>query len=225
MLRSAQLEVIACGFGGHTHLRGVEIRLGGLCQRRLRFVVAAQAAEKIQLPDRIERSLVVVLIARDLGEGLLTLTCARLDMAAACSHRRREIEARFTVNGTCLAQSCERDADIVVRAKRVLDEFIERRIVECFPEVLLELCRTRLCRFDAHELVGGRHLRLVIIGTDSARREDRGTQCECCSPRSARVRHPPRGMCVDLICMRVRVAKLCVGRVDVAYHVRPLFGR
>ncbi len=116
--------------------------------RRAGLETAAHAAEEVELPEGIEAGVVELGAARRAGQGLFARH-PRLGVAAAGRDRRREIEGHVATQGARLGDARQRDAHVVVRHQRHVDQLVERRVVEVLPEVrhaLLRWSRWLRCR-------------------------------------------------------------------------------
>src|SRR5882757_2674355 len=132
-LLAAQLEIGAGDFGDDDELRVVQIRLRGAQVRIASLDVAADAAEEVELPDRVEAGVIDLgLVAGDepaalnLGVTLFGVTTARRDGG-------REIEPRLAADGTCLVEARERDSQVVIRRERVRYQGVQRVVAELLP--------------------------------------------------------------------------------------------
>jgi hypothetical protein len=178
LLLAAQLEVRARDFGGHGDERvapfgfdGAELRIGGL-------EAAANAAEEIELPDRIEAGVVELGLARcaglrgGSGGALLCITAARVD-------RRQEIEGRVAAQGAGRAHARLRDAQVVIGRECLRHEILERRVMERLPE-LADVAIARVgCGLGVVERVvdsvGDRRCRCLVVGAHgTGRQKSRG---------------------------------------------------
>src|SRR5690606_40874298 len=105
---------------------------------RARFDGTAHAAEEIQLPEGIEAGVVDLLILTRDAEGTWK---PLLGVSRAGGHLRQQIETRFAPESARIDHSCERDAQIVVRAQRVVDKALQCLVAELRPELSHRILR------------------------------------------------------------------------------------
>ncbi len=175
VLCAAQLEICARHFRDDRHLRVVQIGLRPLQLGMRRFVFPAHAAEEVELPRRIEARIVKLGVVADANRarrgGYLLL-----GVAARSGDLRPEIEQRFAPGGADFDQPAQGDAQIVIRAERIVHEPVESVIAELGPEPGLDLFRGIRRRLRAGERRRNGRVGLHVVGADRAACQDDGQE-------------------------------------------------
>ncbi len=131
LLRAAQLEVVACNFCCHHHLRiGQVVTLGTQVGTR-GFSRTALPAEQIQFPTSIEAKLIGFT-----GNAFATQQCVRLlapVLAAAGSDVRQLIQTLLGEHRTCSAYAGHGDLQIQVLSQCIVHQPPQDRIIELCP--------------------------------------------------------------------------------------------
>ncbi len=123
-LRGAQFDVVAHDFGDERDARGGFVDGGAVEIGEVHASTRFGAAEKAELPGRIETHLDVA-----------GLPARRRLFIDAEVEVRPEVAARSMVECARSAQAFARDLHVEILAQRTLDEPIEGRIGECAPPV------------------------------------------------------------------------------------------
>src|SRR5690606_23112620 len=116
-------------------VRGARLAVGAL-----RLDAAPQPAEEIELPERINAQLVA--LARAPGPGRRRRLVGALQELARGSGRGHARQARPAGVAHERARALvagERDAQVVIRRERLLDQAREQRVVERAPELALHV--------------------------------------------------------------------------------------
>jgi hypothetical protein len=175
LLLAAQLEVGASDFGGHDHLRIAQARFGGAHLGARRFRSAAEAAEEIELPERIEARIVELLISRNAGHRLHGRQ-APIGVAGTGGDRRREVETSLATQRAHFGHACESDAQVVVRGRRIVHEALQRLVLEQRPELRDGILRRVRRVRSLVETLRHRRCGPHVVGPDGAARERCGEQ-------------------------------------------------
>ncbi len=179
LLQSAELEVISRHFGGHDHAHIFQRGIEALGIRRRSAHRRTDAAEYIQLPERIEASAIGRDLARLVGEAWDHLFA--FVEGGICSDDRITIERHIAERRARLIEPRDGDADVMVRLQRVVLEALQHWIVEVMPPVrVVSLLREQ-------RRVGSRVPRLdlrSVIRTQRAAAEEQRDEDQCCDLRN-----------------------------------------
>ena len=173
LLRTAQLEVVACHLGGDQYLRIGQVGLLGVQVGARGFCCTALAAEQIQLPAGIEAELVAFTehpLPTQLRIGLLAAV-----VAAARGNVRGLVETAFDEHRTGLADAGHGHAQVQVIRQCTVHQFFQHRIIELRPPAghRRGSAEHRLLRPLQHHRV--LHRRLVVrADADTARQHQAG---------------------------------------------------
>jgi hypothetical protein len=171
-LKPSQLEVVARHFARDAHQRVLERGHRAFELGAPRFVVAAHAPEDVELPGGVEARVI------DIDGALAIGDVRRLELAEAGPEGRAvgrdhwtEIESRLATQRTRLVEARRRDAQVMIRRERFLDETAEHLIVENRPEPGRDVLLRKRLLVRTDELLRQRRVRLDVVRPDSAGRQ------------------------------------------------------
>ena len=136
MLQPAQLEVVPGHFRHEAHTHVVQRRLEALRVGRGRMDLRADAAEKIELPERVEAGAIDRDDARLFGEAREGLPPA-ID-AGADAHFGKPIAIDFVEERARLIDARHGHADVMVVLQGPRHQSVEHRILELSPPARIE---------------------------------------------------------------------------------------